>query len=141
MTHAQDLLRGAVMHAGRGQQAEPRVVVVVVVPLEEAAAEGQRVFVAAEALREGRLVLEGLELCLGVRVVVAHMRPAVGLGHAEIGQEMSHRLGDHGRAVVGVHGQLPGPETLLGVGILEQALGEGRALALALSQQPVDHAE
>ena len=59
----------------------------VVVPVEELAAERARVLDALEAFRELRPVLERLELRFGVGVVVGDVRPAVGLGDAQIGEQ------------------------------------------------------
>ena len=68
----------AVDHLG-GHQGDPRVTVLGVVPGEERAAEGPGVLDGAEAVGKVGLVLEGLELGLGERVVVGDVRPAVGL--------------------------------------------------------------
>ena len=46
-----------------------------------------------EGCREFGQVLEGLELRFAERVVVGHMRAAVGLGDAEVGEQECHRLG------------------------------------------------
>ena len=58
-----------------------------VVPGEERAVERPRVLGRAEARGELRLVLEGLELRLAVRIVVARMGPAVAPLDAEVGQD------------------------------------------------------
>ncbi len=52
-----DLLGAAVVHVGRGQQRDPRVVVLVVVPAEEPLAEAAGVLDRAEPLREGGMLL------------------------------------------------------------------------------------
>jgi hypothetical protein len=57
-----------------GHKADAGVVVVLVVPAEETAAETSGVLDAAEALRELRLVFEGFEVAFGERVVVGGMR-------------------------------------------------------------------
>ena len=49
------------MDVGRGEEADPRVAVLRVVPLEEGGAEGPGVLERAEAGGKGRPVLEGLE--------------------------------------------------------------------------------
>ena len=51
----------------------------VVVPAEEGAAEGPGVLQGAESVREAGVVFERLELGLRVGIVVADLRPAVGL--------------------------------------------------------------
>ena len=53
-----------------GQQADARVAVLGVVPAEEVLAEGSGLLDRGEAVREAGAVLQGLELRLGVRVVV-----------------------------------------------------------------------
>ena len=70
------LLGQAVVHVGGRQQAEADVMVLGVVPGEEDVAVGSGVLDRAEALRERRAVLQRLELGLGERVVVRHVRPA-----------------------------------------------------------------
>ena len=54
-----------------------------VVPVEEAAAEGLGVLDGAEALWELRLVLHGFEVAFRERIVVGGMRAAVRFGDAE----------------------------------------------------------
>jgi hypothetical protein len=73
----------AVMHLVRGHQADPGVVVVPVVPVKERATEAAGVLDAAEALGEPRLILQGLEVAFGERVVVAGVRAVVRAGDAE----------------------------------------------------------
>ena len=64
----------AVMHLIGGHQAEAGVVVILVIPVEEAAAEASGVLDAAEALREAWLVFEGLEAAfLDSRYVVTNI--------------------------------------------------------------------
>ena len=58
------------------------------------------IFETAEAFREVRPVFEGLELGLGVRVVIAGVWSAVRLGHAQVGQEYGDRFGRHGRPTI-----------------------------------------
>jgi hypothetical protein len=53
---AGDLLGAAVVHVGGGQQRDPTVTVLKVVPAEEPLAERSGVLQAAEPLREGRVV-------------------------------------------------------------------------------------
>jgi len=84
---SQDRAGLAVVNGGRGQQAQSPAVMVVVVPLEEPAAELQGVSEAAEAVGEFRPVLQRLELALGERVVVRDVGAAVGPGRLRhIGQ-------------------------------------------------------
>src|SRR6185436_15903747 len=66
-----------------GHQADACVSMLGVVPAEEVLAEGARFLDRGEAVREAGAVLQGLELGLGVRVVVGDVRAGVGLGDAE----------------------------------------------------------
>ena len=63
-----------------------------VVPKEEALAVSAGVLDTAKALRKLGAVLERLELCLGVRIVIGHMRAAVGLGDLQIDQQLTTAL-------------------------------------------------
>jgi len=58
-----------------------------VVPGEEDLAEAAGVVGRAETLGELGPVLQGLELTFRERVVIGDMRPAVGLGDAQVGQQ------------------------------------------------------
>src|ERR1700722_15022700 len=51
----------AVVHLVRGHEANPKMVMVLVVPVEEVPTEALRVFDATEAFREPRLIFERLE--------------------------------------------------------------------------------
>jgi hypothetical protein len=95
-----------VVHVGGHVQAYAGMAMIMVVPAEEPVAEHPRVLDAAEAVGEVRPVLQGLELRLGVGVVVRAVRPGVALGHAQVGEQERHRLGGHRAAAVGVDGQL-----------------------------------
>jgi len=81
--HGVDL---AVMHLVRGHQADPAMVMVLVVPVEEGAAEASGILDAAEAFGKARLILQGLEMAFGERVVVGGVRPVMRAGDAEVGQ-------------------------------------------------------
>ena len=83
-----DLWCESVVHGVRGHQPDARVPVFVVVVAEEFVAEAEGVLIAAETLGESRTVLEGLELGLGVRVVVRDVWPAVRLGDPQRGQPL-----------------------------------------------------
>ena len=128
---AGDLLGGAVADVGGGEQRDPAVMVLEVVPAEKPLAEAAGVLDAAEPVREGRVVLEGLELALGVGVVVGDVRAGVALGHAQVPQEQGDRLGGHRGAPVGVDGERAGLHTLDHDGLGEQPLGQGGGLAWA----------
>ena len=102
------LRRQAVVHHGGRHHADAGVAMLVVVPGEKRLAEGAAVLDAAEAIRKLGAVLHGAELAFRIRIVVGSIGPAVGLGDAQIGQQKGHRLGAHGRAAVGVDGELAG---------------------------------
>jgi len=56
------------------------------------------------------------------------MGAAVGLGDAEVGQQLGDDLGFHGRAAVGVERQLVCDDLLFGVRLGDQAFGQGGRL-------------
>ena len=85
-------LSGAVVHGGRGHQADAAVAMLVVVPVEELLAVRAGVLDRAEPLREVGSALQGLELRLGVRIVIRDVWTAVGLGDLQIDQERRHGL-------------------------------------------------
>src|ERR1022692_1267105 len=70
--------RGADMHRVRGVQPYPGMPVLVIIISEERAAERAGVLKRTERTGECRAVLEGLELRLAVRVIVAYFRRAPG---------------------------------------------------------------
>src|SRR5437879_6528179 len=100
------LLRPALVYVGRCQEPEGRVMVLGVVPGEEDVAVGSGILDRAEALRERRAVLQRLELRLRERVVIRDVRPGMGLGDAEVGQQEADGPGGHRRASVRVDRQL-----------------------------------
>jgi hypothetical protein len=71
-----DLPRGvngvdlAMVRLVRGHEADPGMVMVLVVPVEELPAETSGVLDAAEAPWEARLIFQGFEMAFGERVVV-----------------------------------------------------------------------
>src|SRR5437879_167455 len=82
--------RAAVGDVGGRVVADPGMAVRLVVPAEEAAAEGAGVLDRADPGREVRAVLERLELRLGVGVVVRAARARVALGDAQVGEQERH---------------------------------------------------
>ena len=92
----------------RRHQGDAGMMMLLIVPIEEAAAERLGVLDAAEALGELRLVLHGLEVTFRERIVVRGVRTTVGPGDAEIGEQHRRGLGAHGTAAVGMEGQLAG---------------------------------
>ena len=77
----------AVVHLVRGHEADPGMVMVPIVPVEELAAETPGILDAAEAFGEARLIFQGLEVAFGERIVVGRMWPVMRPGDAEIGQQ------------------------------------------------------
>jgi len=76
----------AVMDHRGGQQAKAPVMMLVVLPVDELAAELQTLFDAGETVGEVRLIFHRLELALRKRVVVGDVRPAVRLGDPQRGE-------------------------------------------------------
>lgn len=86
------LLSQAVVNHMRAEQPDSCMVMLLVVPGKERLAETTGFFDTAKALGELGTILEGLELRLGKRVVIAGMWPAVRLGDPKIGKQESHWL-------------------------------------------------
>ncbi len=63
-----------------------------VIPAEKSLAEGSGILNTAEPLRELWTILQGFELGFRVRVVVAHVRSAVGFGYSQIAEKMCNYL-------------------------------------------------
>jgi hypothetical protein len=72
------------------EQTDTAVPMLPVVPREEGLAEAASTLDRAEALRELRSILEGLELALREGVVVGDVRPAVGFGNAQVAEQAGH---------------------------------------------------
>ena len=81
------LLGEPVLHRRRSHQADARVAMLVVVPVEECPAEEMGVFDRLEASRELGSVLERPEVGLGVGIVRRGVGPRVCLGDPEIGEQ------------------------------------------------------
>ena len=69
---------------GRGKQADPGVMMLLVVPVEEVDGEGAGIFDGAETIRKTGPVFQGFELALRVRVIVGDMGAAMGFGDAQV---------------------------------------------------------
>ena len=76
-----------VMHLIGRHQADAGMVMLLIVPIEEAAAERLGILDAAEAPWKLRLVFHGFEVAFRERIVVGGVRPAVRFGDAEIGEQ------------------------------------------------------
>src|SRR3954453_3015110 len=119
---------------GRGVEPDARMAMVAVIPAEEASAERAAIFNPAKTLREPWPVFERLKLGFGIRIIVGAMRTRVAPGDAQIGHEQRHGLGGHGRAAIGMDGQLVGEDVVLTDGLGDELLSQlGR---LTLGQQP-----
>jgi hypothetical protein len=92
-----DLLRAAFVNVCGRHHPDAAVPVLMVVPMEVAAAEAPRIVDGTESIREARAVFEGLELRFRVRVVIGNVRPAVALRDPKIEEEIVHRSGNRGR--------------------------------------------
>ena len=108
-----------------------------VVPSEEGLAVRPRILDATEAIRKVRTVLQRLELRLGIRIVIADMRAAMGLGDIQVDQQGRHRLRSHAGAAIRVQGEGTGCDVLFGDGVGDQLLGQFSALARG--DHPADH--
>ena len=85
----------------------------VVVPAEEVAGERSGVLDRVEPGGEPGSVFQRLEVRFGIRVVAGCVRPVVGLGDPEVGEQERDRFAGHRAAAVGVNGQLPAVYLLL----------------------------
>ena len=72
----QHALGSMVMDIVRGEHRDPAMAMLDVVPREERSAEGDGGGDVVEAPREAGVILQGLELRLGERVVVGHLGAA-----------------------------------------------------------------
>ena len=59
------------------------------------------------------MVLQGLELSLGERIVIRHLRPAQRAGHAEVSEKLSGALARHWSSPIRVQGQDPGLDSFV----------------------------
>jgi hypothetical protein len=98
----------AMVHLIRGHQTDPGMVMVLVVPIEEAATETSCVLDAAEAFRKAWLILQGLEVAFGERVIVGRVRTVMRTGYTEIGEQKSRGFRLHRTAAIGMERELTG---------------------------------
>ena len=131
------LLGQPVVNDSRRHQADPRMTVLGVVVVEEAAAEASGVLDGAETIGELRAVLHRLELRLGVRIVVGHVRPRVALEHAQVSQQQGHRLAAHRRTAVRVDRELVWRDPLLAAARGDQTAGQRGTLPVG--HHPAGH--
>ena len=86
-----------------------------------------------EAPREAGVILQGLELRFGERVVIADLGAAQRAGDPEVGEELGGTLAGHRRAAVRMQGHL-GLDALLETGFLDQRRGERGVLPIGTIQ-------
>ncbi len=121
------------------------VKVLLVVPEEKSFEVGLGVQQRPKAAGVVGLVFQGLELGFAEGVVVADVRTAVGLGHAQLGQELHHQLARHGRATVGVDGEGRRVDLTQGHGLIDElgreisVLALGHAPANDVAAEEVEH--
>ena len=108
-----DSVGAAVVHGGWRQPVQTRMVVDVVVLVEEIPAERLGVLERTETFREVGPVFERLELRFRERVVIGHIRPGVGFGHSQVREQQRHHLRLHRRPAIGVEDQLIPVDPLL----------------------------
>jgi len=77
------------------------------------------------------------ELTFRIWIVIGDMRAAVSFDDAQIGQQESHWFGFHGRAAIGMDGELAGGDVLLQAGMFDESLGQHGAFAVG--DHPTDH--
>jgi len=127
----------AMMYGFWREQADARVVVLLVVPVKEVEAEGPSVLDRSEPVWKLGLILEGLELALRKGIVIGHMRPPVRLRHPQIRQQEGHRLRGHRRAAIRMEGQLALGDGLFLAGLTDKSLSQRRGFAMG--DHPADH--
>ena len=118
----EDRRGAAVVHGGWCQIAQAAVMVRVVVPREQIAADVARVCERAEPARKLRPVLYGPELRFGERIVVAHAGPRMTGVDAQIREEQRDELTAHGGPAVRVNREVVRDDTLLQAGRRNEAL-------------------
>ena len=84
-----------VMNAVRCVKADPGMMMLGVVPIEERSAEHARILNRAESIRKLWSVFHRSELGFRERVVIGNVRTRVGLGYAQIGEQLGNQIGLH----------------------------------------------
>ena len=113
-----------------GEPADPRVAVLGVRPVQERLAQSPGRRDASTSLWDIGSVCEDVARRFGRWMVVAHRWPAVGLGHPQVSHQPCHRFGGHPAATVGLNRSVAWLNPLLVAGLLQQRLGQARALPL-----------
>ena len=110
------------MNIGRCEETEGRVMMFVVVPMEEFCGPGTCILLAAEAFGIVRSIFQGLELGFRERIIVGDMWAGVCFCDTQIGHEQRHRFGSHRAAAVGMDRELSGRNGLANTGGCDQLL-------------------
>ena len=107
-------------------------------PDEERATETSGVLDAAEAFGKAWLILQGLEVAFGERVVVGRVRTVMRTGHTQIGEQKSRGFRFHWTTAIGMEHELAGRHIVFRDRIVEQR-PEQRG-AFSIRHEPADHA-
>ncbi len=111
-----------------GEHRDPSVAMLGVVPGEERATEGDGRFDVLEAIGKAGMVLQGLELRLGERIVIGHPGSAQRARYPKIGEQLRGAFARHRRPAVGMKRQHLRLDALLVTGLLDQTTGQRRVL-------------
>ena len=130
-----DLVGLTVVHLVGRHQADAGMVMILIVPIKEATAERLGILNTTETLRKLRLVFHGFEVAFRERIVIGGVRPAVGFGDAEIGEQQCRGLGAHRTTTIGVQSELALRRRMFGGGVLEQRGEQGGAFPSATHQR------
>ena len=98
----QHALGSMVMDVARGEHGNAAMSMLGVVPREERSTEGDGGGDVVKAPREAWVILQGLELRLGERVVIGHLGAAQRPRDPEVGEQLCGALARHRRPAVGV---------------------------------------
>jgi hypothetical protein len=99
--------RSAIVHRIGWHECDTGMTMLSVVPTEELLAMRARILDRPEARREVGSVLQGLELRLGIRIVIRDVGAAVSFRHIEIDKQLRDRFGAHAGAAISVQGEGP----------------------------------
>ncbi len=108
------------------------------VPAEERSAVPPSVLDGPEALRKTGLILQGLEVRFGERVVVGGVQPRERLGDPQIRQQQGDGLAGHRGAAISVGRELARRDALPTAGLLDELRGQA-ALSCVANSHPVTY--
>ena len=120
----QHALGSMVMDIVRGEHGNAAMSMLGVVPREERSTEGDGGGDVVEAPGEAWVVLQGLELRLGERIVIGHLGAAQRARDPEVGEQLRGALARHRRPAVGVQCEELGPDALFVTGLFDQCFGQ-----------------